>query len=225
MKDAPTRVRKGDDHMKLRNLALAAAALALPSAAIIAGSAPSDAVTTSVTFAGTLTGNLKGSITITPAITNTASTVPIKFATHTTDSNLVASKGLTQMGVTITGAKGSSVVMAPTGTSCGTLASGLPSGVITTKYTTTGVTTATATHFKPGSTTTSLGPPITATLGGTGTTTTGSFKNGTAGSAASTAKLIIDQTLAQLTASCGSSTGLSKITFTGVNGASTFTFG
>src|SRR6516225_9928816 len=98
----PLCVRKGDNHMKLRNIALAAAALALPSAAIIAGSAPGGAVTTPVVFAGTLSGNLKGSITISPAITlSTPSTVPVKFTTHVTDSHLVASKGLTQKGVTI----------------------------------------------------------------------------------------------------------------------------
>jgi hypothetical protein len=211
--------------MKLRNIALAAAALALPAGAVVVASAPSGAATTPVVFAGTLTGQLKGSITITPAITLTASTVPIKFTTHTTASALVASKGLTQKGVTITGAKGTSVVTAPIGTSCTTLAtSGLPSGVITTKYTATGGLAA-ATKFKPGKTTVALGPPITATLGGTGTTTTGSFKNGTAGSAASNAKLILDLTEAALLADCSSTTGLSSIAFTGVNGASTFTFG
>jgi hypothetical protein len=213
--------------MKLRNIALAAAALALPSAAIIAGSAPSGAVTTPVVFAGTLSGNLKGSITISPAITlSTPSTVPVKFTTHVTDSNLVASKGLTQKGVTITAAKGTSVVTAPVGTDCLTLqTTGLPSGVITTKYTTTGGTAA-ATKFKPGATTVTTNSTtgvITAVLGGTGTTTTGSFKNGTTGSAASTATLILDDTASMLATAC--STGLSSIKFTGVHGASTFTFG
>lgn len=212
--------------MKLRSMMLAGAALALPAGFVIAGSVPSGAATTPVTFAGTLSGNLSGSITITPGLTLSPSTTTVKFTTHFTDSNLVASKGLTQKGVTITGAKGSSVVTAPAGTSCVTLqSSGLPSGTITTKYTSTGVTTAAATHFKPGMTTVSTGPPITATLGGTGTTTTGSFRNGAAGSSASTAKLILDQTQAQLAASCQSSTGLTKISFTGKNGASTFTFG
>jgi hypothetical protein len=212
--------------MKLRNLALAAAALALPSAAIIAGSAPSGAVTTPVVFAGTLTGNIKGSITIAPGLLlTTPSTVPTKFTVKLTASNLVASKGLTQKGVTITGAKGSSVVTVPAGIDCTTLAtSGLPSAVITTKYTTTGGLAA-ATKFKPGTTTVSTGPPITATLGGTGTTTTGSFKNGVTGSAASTAKEVIDQTVAQLTTACSATTGLTSLTFTGVNGPSTFTFG
>ena len=215
--------------MKLRNFALAAAALALPCAAIIAGSGPSGAVTTPVVFAGTLSGNLSGSITISPAITlATPSTVPIKFATHVTDSSLVASKGLTQKGVTITAAKGSSVVMAPVGTDCLTLqTSGLPSGVITTKYTTTGGLAA-ATKFKPGMatvTTNSTTGVITAVLGGTGTTTTGSFKNGATGSAASTATLILDATATQLATACSSATGLTSIKFTGVHGHSTFTFG
>jgi hypothetical protein len=212
--------------MKLRNLALAAAALALPSAAIIAGSGPSGAVTTPVVFAGTLSGNLSGSITISPAITLSASTVPIKFTTHVTDSSLVASKGLTQKGVTITAAKGSSVITAPIGTSYVTLqTSGLPSGVITTRYTTTGGTAA-ATKFKPGMTTVTTNSTtgvVTAVLGGTGTTTTGSFKNGVTGSAASTATLILNQTASQLATAC--STGLTSIKFTGVNGHSTFTFG
>jgi hypothetical protein len=211
--------------MKLRNIVLAGATLALPAVVTIAGTAPSEAVTTPVTFAGTLHGNLSGSITITPALTLTASKVPIKFTTRVTDSSLVASKGLTQMGVHIVAAHGVSVVTAPIGTSCLTLeTTGIPSGVITTAYTTTGGT-ATVTKFKPGKTTTTTGPPIKAVLGGAGTVTVGSFRNGTAGSAASTATLIIDQTAAALGASCGSTAGLTKITFTGVNGKSTFTFG
>ena len=190
---------------------------------MIVASGPSEAATTPVVFAGTLTGNITGSITISPAITLSPSTVPIRFTIHARGSKLVASKGLTQKGVTLTAAHGSSVVTAAAGTSCATLqTTGLPAGVITTRYTTTGGTAA-ATKFKPGTTIPSLGPPITATLGGAGTTTTGSFKNGTAGSAASTATLIFDQTLSQLTTSCSS--GLTSITFTGLNGKSTFTFG
>jgi hypothetical protein len=209
--------------MKLRNMALAAAALALPAAAVVAGGGPSGAATTPVTFAGTLTGDLSGSITITPGITLTASTGTIKFTTHFTDSALVASKGLTQKGVTVTAAKGSSTVTAPAGTSCTTLeTTGLPSGVITTTYTATGGT-AKATKFKAGSTTVALGPPITATLGGTGTTTTGSFNN--SDGAASTAKLILNQTETQLLDACEATGGLTKIAFTGTKGKSTFTFG
>lgn len=212
--------------MKLRNFALAAAALALPATAVIAANGPSGAATTPVVFAGTLTGHLTGSITISPALTlSTPSTVPTKFTTHVTASSLVASKGLTQKGVTITGAKGSSTVTVPAGIDCTTLAtSGIPAATITTKYTATGGTAA-ATKFTPGSITVALGPPITATLGGTGTTTMGSFKNGTAGSAASNAKLILNLTEAQLLAKCSATTGLTSIAFTGTKGTSTFTFG
>jgi hypothetical protein len=213
--------------MKLRNIALAGAALALPaSAAMIAGIEPSGAATTPVVFAGTLTGDLTGSITISPGLTlSTPSTVPTKFTTHVKASALVASKGLTQKGVTITGATGTSTVTVGAGVDCTTLAtSGLPSAVITTKYTATGGAAA-ATKFKPGSITVALGPPITATLGGTGTTTSGSFKNGTAGSAASTAKLILNDTESQLLAACSATGGLKSIAFTGTAGTSTFTFG
>jgi hypothetical protein len=211
--------------MKLRNIALAASALALPAAATIAASGPSGAATTPVVFAGTLSGDLTGSITISPGLLfSTPSTVPTKFTTHVTASALVATKGLTQKGVTITGAKGISVITVPAGADCLTLASGIPSGVITTKYTSTGGTAA-ATHFKPGSTTVAAGPPTTATLGGTGTTTTGSFRNGTAGSAASNAKLFLDDTETQLLAACQATGGLTSIAFTGKSGTSTFTFG
>ncbi len=219
-------LRKGN-HMRLRNIAMAAAALTVPAVFMIVGTAPSEAATatTSTTFAGTLSGNLSGSITITPGITLSASAGTIKFRTTATLHNLVASKGLTQKGVTITAAKVSSVVMAPAGTSCVTLeSSGLPSSSLTTRYTATGGT-ASDTHFAPGSTAVATGPPITATLGGAGTTTGGSFKNGAAGSAASTAKLILDDTESQLLAACESGTGLTSIKFTGVNGKSTFTYG
>jgi hypothetical protein len=230
MKDAPTEGQKGDNHMKLRIIALAASALALPAAVSIAGSAPSGAVTTPVVFAGTLSGHLTGSISISPGLSlSTPSTVPTTFTTHTKASKLVASKGLTQKGVTITGAKGSSTVTLPAGIDCTTLAtSGLPPSVITTKYTVTptSVTTAAATKFKPGSITVNTSAtPLTAVLGGTGTTTTGSFKNGTAGSAASTATLVLNDTTAQLLTACQATGGLTSIAFTGTAGTSTFIFG
>jgi hypothetical protein len=214
--------------MKLRNIALAASALALPAGAVVVASAPSGAATTPVVFAGTLSGDVTGSITITPGLSlATPSTVPTKFVTHLTASALVASKGLTQKGVTITGAKGSSSVTVPAGIDCTTLATtGIPASVITTKYTTTPTAgAAAATKFKPGKITVALGPPITATLGGTGTTTAGSFKNGTTGSAASNAKLILNDTEAQLLAACSATGGLKSIAFTGTAGTSTFTFG
>lgn len=217
------RVSRRDNHMKLRSVALAAAALALPASAVIAGSVPSGAATTTVTFAGTLNGNLTGSITIKPALTNTASTVPIKFTTTWTDSSLVASKGLTQKGVTISGGKSIGTVTVPAGATCTSLQNGFPPASNTTKYTATGVG-ASATHFKPGKVSLSIGATVTATLGGAGTTTSGSFKNGAAGSAASTATLHIDQSAATLFADCGGA-GLSKITFTGATGTSTFMFG
>ncbi len=107
----------------------------------------------------------------------------------------MASKGLTQKGVTITGAKGTSTVTLAAGVDCVSLqSSGLPAATITTKYTATGGTAA-ATKFKPGSiTVNTTATPLTAVLGGTGTTTMGSFKNGTAGSAASTATLVFNDT-------------------------------
>jgi hypothetical protein len=62
-------------------------------------------------------------------------------------------------------------------------------------------------------------------LGGTGTTTTGSFKNGTAGSGASSELLTLDQTKTTLNLACLSSTGLTSISFTEMVGVSSFNFG
>jgi hypothetical protein len=213
--------------MKLRNIALAGA-LALPAVVMVAGSGPSSAATTPVTFAGTLSGQVFGSIKITPGLSlSTPSTVPTKFVTSERFTNLVASKGLTQKGVKITAARGPSTVTVPAGVDCATLeASGLPLGVITANYTTTGGT-ATPTKFKPGKSTVSIlsSGVIRMLLGGTGTTTTGSFRNGTTGSAASSATLTLDQTKTTLNEACASSTGLTSISFTEMIGVSTFNFG
>jgi hypothetical protein len=139
----------------------------------------------------------------------------------------VATKGLTQKGVKITAAHGSSTVTVPAGVDCATLeTSGLPLSVITGKYTATGGTVS-PTKFTPGKSTVSILSTgvIRMLLGGTGTTTTGSFKNGTAGSGASSELLTLDQTKTTLNLACQSSTGLTSISFTEMVGVSSFNFG
>ena len=103
--------------MRLRNVVLAASALAIP-AGLVAGAA-SAAPATPVKFTGSISGNLSGKITISPPLTTSASTGPVKFTTTATLSKITGSK--TQKGVTLTGGKWTAVVTAPKGTSCSTL--------------------------------------------------------------------------------------------------------
>ncbi len=201
--------------MKIRTIALAAAALAFP-AGLVASSGASAAPLAKVTFTGSIKAVASGSVTISPPLTNSPSSGPLTF---TTTATLTKPTGDTkQGGVTITKAKYSSVGTEPAGTTCDSLESNpVPEGMGTVKYTTTGGSAAPSTlKFKSGSLTNTN--PITVSL--TKGVTTGSF----ATPGKSKATLVIDQTIGTLLTECGS-TGVSSLSFTGVNGKSTFVIG
>ena len=178
--------------------------------------AASAAPATPVKFTGSISGNLSGKITISPPLTTSASTGPVKFTTTATLSKITGSK--TQKGVTLTGGKWTAVVTAPKGTSCSTLESGtLPSGPGKVTYTSTGGTATPSTiTFK--SETLASTSPVTVDLNKGATT--GSFTT----ASGSSGVLHIDQSVSTLLTDC-STTGLSTISFTGKTGVSTMHIG
>jgi hypothetical protein len=194
--------------MKIRNLALAAAALAMPAGMVLATTGIASAEpATAVTFTGTLNATVTGSIKVVPPVTNTPSSGPVKFVTTRNFSNLSGS--VTEGGATITGAKYTSTTTAPTGTTCTSLESGVPTGgagKIT--YTATGGTVAaTKISFATGS----LVSTSPLTVGESNATVTGSFKNPSG--SASSLTLVIKQSISGLLTSCGG-TGVAKLTVT-----------
>lgn len=203
--------------MRIRTLSLAVAALAIPASLLASGVSSADtAVSGAKVFTGSIKGPVTGAIKLSPPITNTASTGPVTFTTTATFSKVNGSK--TQGGVTITGAKYVSTTTLPKGTSCSTLESGtIPVGTGKLTYTATGGTvTPSSITFKSG--TLANTNPITVDLNKG--LTTGSF----ATPSATKGVLIIDQTLSKLLAQCGG-TGIKSLSFTGVNGQSTFVVG
>jgi hypothetical protein len=220
--------------MRLRNIGLAAAAVALPTGMVLASSGVAGAATT-FAFKGSVTGTISGQIVFTPALTlATPYSGPEKIVTTGTITGLSGSTTQTNNGGSTTisgGAYKSTVTFTASGIDCTQLASSpsLPTAPGTSKWTSavtgTGLPAANST-ITFGSEMVSINSTtgvITANLGGTGTLTKGSFAKPTG--ASSNATFILDQTENQLLARCSSATGLKNFSFKGVHGASTFTAG
>jgi hypothetical protein len=205
--------------MRLHRLGLVIAALVVP-VAVVVGSAGAVGAGV-VTFQGTLQGDLSGSITFSPALTNTPSTGPITITTRATTSNLVG--GLSQNGATILRAIIKSGPTAPAGATCALLESGFPTRNITFTYKVKqGGNTAAASLFYPSGPSSTSPSPLTITVGGHPHSTT---KFSFAGvSPTNMVTFVIDQSLSALQSDCAAS-GVSSMTFTGVNGPSTFELG
>ena len=208
--------------MRLRKLGLVAASLAISTGIVLARSDLAGAVGT--TFTGNLQGQLSGSIVFSPALSNTASSVPITITISASISSLTARRGLTQGGIRITGGKMISSVTIPSGSTCDAINAGVPASVnkFTYKSRPTGSAIAPS-HFISRSDYWVATSPLTLQLGGVaGSHTTGSFAGRGAGY--NHADLTLDQSLATLQAACAGS-GLSNLSFTGVNGSSNFSIG
>jgi hypothetical protein len=199
--------------MRLRQLAAAAVALSLPLGLAAAGPGGAGAATAPVKFGGTISCALTGKVTLTPALTLSASTQPVTVKTAFSLSTCHASKGLVQGGVTLTKGSITGTATLPTGTTCTSLGSGtLPAGgKVAWKTSSPGAAIApsTATGF---TSSVSLGPPITTSL--TKGTVTGSFP--VKGTAAMT--LTLAQSESTLISDC-TSTGVGAITLAAGSGA------
>jgi hypothetical protein len=220
--------------MKLRNLGLAAAALAVPTGMVLATSGLAGAATT-FPFKGSATGTISGTVTFTPAITlATPYNGPEKIVTSGTLTGLSGNTTESNNGGSTTISGGtfhSTVNFTASNFDCTALASNpsLPTAAGTAKWTST----VTGTGLPAANSIITFGSEmvsinsstgvITATLGGTGTTTKGSFAKPTG--ANSNATLVLDQTENQLLARCSSATGLKSLSFKGVHGPSSFTAG
>jgi hypothetical protein len=214
--------------MKLRNIAFVAAALVLPTGMIVSTSGLVGAATaTTFSFKGSVSATIKGAITSTPPLTLTASTGTVKLVTKGTLSGLKGTGGTklkqsnTKGSTTLKGGTYTSTVTLPVGSDCISLEGGIPiaKGTLKWKSTVSGTGLPAANSVITfGTATSTIGTPISVTEGGAGTKTTGSFAKPTP--ADSTLTLIIDQTEAALLTACEGS-GLSSLSFTGVNGTST----
>jgi hypothetical protein len=208
--------------MRLRKLGLIAASLAVSAGFMFVSSDLAGAVGT--TFRGSLQGQLSGSIVFSPALTDTASSVPITITISGSISNLSSGRGLTQGGVRITGGKMSSSVTIPAGSTCDAIDAGVPASVNKFTYKSRPKGSAIAvSHFISRSDYWVSTSPLALQLGGVaGSHTTGSFTGRGAGY--NHADLTLDQSLATLQAACAGA-GLSSLSFTGVNGLSNFSIG
>jgi hypothetical protein len=207
--------------MRLHRLGLVAATAFMPVGLVFATNALASA-TSSNTFQGTLSAEISGSIKFLPGLLlTTGSNGTVKVTTTGTLSNL--SGTTTYNGTTITGGSYRSVVTLPAGSSCLSLETdGLPPGAGRVTFTSTGTLPAAASKVTWGAETTS-GPPLGVGLGGPGTSVKGSFAKPSGSS--SVASLIMDQSQTALLDACESASGLTKMTFTGKNGASTLELG
>jgi hypothetical protein len=219
--------------MKLRNIAFVAAAVVLPTGMILSTSGLASAASAKTfAFKGSVSSTIKGTITATPGLTLTASTGTVKLVTKGTLSSLKGTNGTklkqsnTKGSTTLTGGSYTSTVTLPAGSTCISLESGLPTakGTLTWKSTVTGTGLPAANSIITfGKASAAIGTPIVVTEGGTGTTTTGSFAKPTPANSLFT--LTIDQTESALLTDCGSATGLTSLSFKGVNGKSTAAVG
>ncbi len=193
--------------MKLRKGGLVAAAIAFSAGLAFATTGAAGATTTQTVFQGTLRANITGAIKFIPALTLTGSTGTVKVVTNATLSNL---SGTTiYKGTTITGGKYHSAITLPAGSSCTSLAGGLPANTGKVSYTYTGTLPAAPTKVAWGSTTTNItSTPIEVTLGTA--TVKGSFTKPSG--SLSTATLYIKQSESTLLSDC-ETTGLAKLTF------------
>jgi hypothetical protein len=200
----------------VRRIALAGAALAVPSLLVgVLSAGAATTATTKVTFTGTITCKVKGSLTASPPITLSSASHTLKL--HAT---LSGCKGSTkEKGVTITG--GTLNATATATASCTSLSGGAPAGTITWKAKTPGATATKQAFSSAAIGVNSSSGVITVSLpGSSGTaTSTGSFAGST-----SKATAVVDQTESSLAGECLGS-GVSKLTFTGTNGASSITVG
>lgn len=213
--------------MGVRKIAIAAASLALTAGLGVGTTGGAGAAATTFSFTGSVSSTIVGSVKIVPALTLTPSATPLKLTLAATLSALTGKVHESNHGgsTTLTGGSYKSVITLPVGTSCTSLLSGIPAG--TGKVTWTSTTSGTGLPATKSTITFGGGAlpntaPITATLGGPGTTTKGSFAKPTG--SASNATLIIDQALGTLVTQCGGA-GVSKLTFKGTNGASNLTVG
>lgn len=204
---------------RFTRVALAATAVAIPVGIFAAaGSAAfAAAPNTPVKFTGSITCTTKGSITINPPIDDSTQTSKVTFT-----GKLSACSGNTsEKGVTISGGSFRDV-QTITG-SCSTLTSGLPSGTLKVTYSASGgtVTPSKVAFSGVGVTATSSTVSFVIPNSGGTTTTTGSFANSSSGSKAS---VTLDQSPSTLLGEC-TTTGVSKLTFTGKLGKSSITVG
>ena len=208
-------------------LGVAAMFVTLMGGVIVGTSAGAGAAATTFRFHGSVSGTLSGSVHVDPPLTLSPSSGPVKVTIKGTVGGLTGNTSEANKGgqTTITGGAFKSVVTLPTGTSCLSLLNGLPAGGGRVKWTSTttgtGLPAATSTiSFGSGSLAGSS--PITAVLGGPGTTTKGSFAMPTGGN--TTATVVLDQSLNSLVMKCEGA-GVSRLTFTGKHGASSMTVG
>ena len=168
-----------------------------------------------------------GSLSFKPALTLSGSSGTVKEGTSfkANASAGTASKGLTQKGATLSTMAYTASVTFPAGTSCLSLeGAGSAASSAKVKYTSSTSTPINVSTIKWSGydETTNSGGYIEITLPNSGGTsvTTGSFAGNSSGLCRQS-----DQTESNLIASCESTKGLSKITFTGKGGASTLTVG
>jgi len=213
--------------MSVRKIAIAAASFALTAGLVVGTTGGAGATATTYAFTGSVSSTIVGSVKIVPALTLTPSTTTLKLTLAATLSGLTGNVKEKNNGgtTTLTGGSYKSVITLPIGTSCTTLLNGIPAGAGKLTWTST----TKGTGLPAANSTITFGggalpntAPITATLGGPGTTTKGSFAKPTG--SASNATLIIDQDLGTLVTKCGGA-GVAKLTFTGTNGASNLTVG
>lgn len=199
-----------------------AAATALVPAGLILGNHGLPSTTTTTRFHGTLGAQISGAIRFMPGLLlTTGSSGTVRVTIAGTLSNL--SGTTTYDGTTITGGSYRSAVTLPAGSSCLSLeVNGLPPGAGRVTFTSTGALPAAASNVSWGADTTA-GPPLLLAFGGPGTSVKGSFAKPSGSSSA--ARFVVDQTQTALLDACESATGLTKMTFTGREGASGLNLG
>jgi len=189
-----------------RKFVLGAGALLLPiSTVFVLGIGPASAKSSAQP--GTVSCSFTGSFKFSPPLTAAGGASSEKITSKTTLTNCVATGG----GLTPT--KGTTAVTTlDTTNSCTTVLTGAAKPeTLTTKWSP-GTIAPTVVEFPAPKTAT--GPPITFSLGGAGTTGTGSYMGSDKG-ASSTAVADISGTVASITATCESKKGLKGLTITG----------
>jgi hypothetical protein len=190
-----------------RKFILGAGALTLVTGAVLVTGAGLASAKAGSAQKGTLNCNkITGTFTFNP---------PLKATSTSTDVATVKSTitGCTASGGGLTPKKGTSSQMSSYNTnSCTAILEGSPKAeTITTTWSPKSIA-STTTAFPASAEKISTGPPITITLGGTGTTDeAGSSYEGTDGGATSTVSLTLKQTSAEIMASCTSSKGLKTL--------------
>jgi hypothetical protein len=213
--------------MGVRRIAIAATSLMLTAGVMVGASGGAGAAVSTYRFKGSVSATITGAIKVTPALTLSPSAGPVTVRITAALTGLTGTTSQANNGgsTSLTGGAFRSLVTLPAGTRCLSLLGGIPSGAATLKWasstTGTGLPAATSViSFGSGSLATTS--PITATLGGPGTTTKGSFAKPTGGN--SSATVVLNQTLNSLVVKCEGA-GVSRLTFTGAKGTSTLTVG